>query len=574
MPKRAAKRSSTVSPSNLETVEDTDTAMPRQRNTAFDNADEIVSRVFRTKSIEPASLDVRPGDDEHDLEIRREIAYYHELVRLGGRPLYPVEHIPLVMRNPEEHQRWRLLCGPYDNPDPRAMAGQVDWWEAFETFQYFVRDIPIEENANFELWKQQVYYSHKMEDSPIEYQDWIGKMGANQKTDIDQVEVEGEWLDIWQGRVELARQERQAYVDTFAPQGFQQYAEDAAKILGSSRMLKPNLRLQFNEDPQKQDQLTTWLEYIVWQTVRSELIPEMLIFPGYMRWCFEQIPLIEAEMGAVAAAAAAADRASSPGTEAGPAPDLEAESMAYLPLHESGTDCDTPPSPEAESQAGSSSPSESDSSSPDDSDSGEESSEESSGEQSDIGIEEEDSSGSSREPSLTGSGSSSSTDPNPLPDYESDEEVWDEWSRKEDHNRRKRKRRRDEDENDDENDYKDESEDEDGDEDNDDEDNDDEDDDDEDDDEDENLRRESRMDRNIRLFKKRKRLSPIPEETEPPPLQGIRRSSRVAQAREKRGKAAAGAKTPSVGFTTPVLEPRHGSSVKKTAKKDHNTKGR
>ncbi|OAX82484.1 hypothetical protein ACJ72_03167 [Emergomyces africanus] len=164
---------------------------------------------------------------------QKEIESYHALVEAGGRPSHPLNLSCDVFKDPGEyHQIVSFWKGSTQRTKALFMS-QMQRWLEFRKFQRFMRERDIDDERVIYL-----YSGH----SGSEFRDWYNFVGR-------QGPVEGE-----EGRFPM---HSRAVKDRLTKHGF--------------------LRsFQLDEDPTRQDSLTTWIEYL-----------------GYEYWWYDRYALSE-----------------------------------------------------------------------------------------------------------------------------------------------------------------------------------------------------------------------------------------------------------------------------------------
>ncbi|KAM6535653.1 hypothetical protein FALCPG4_005202 [Fusarium falciforme] len=186
----------------------------------------------------------------HSKEV--ETIYYQQLVDDGGRPLYPIELIDEVLKNPEEHRELiqPLQSYPGNNQPFNIFLEQNERWKDFrkwqkdnrgledenDTYEAFVKEVSFwEERTNLD-WAQ-IRFEAEMKRNPLHLEpQWRYKMKAR-------------------NRQRLRCRERDC-------NGPADYFEAVKRRLASHGLTRP---FKLNEDPKQQDQLTTWIEYLSYE---------------------------------------------------------------------------------------------------------------------------------------------------------------------------------------------------------------------------------------------------------------------------------------------------------------------
>ena len=142
---------------------------------------------------------------------------YNDLVRDGGRPLYPIELLEDVAKDPEAYRDMLL---PWLHSPAEELDGDSHPWKVF--------------GKQFWSWKQfRRWQTHSRREGRPRY-----------------VEVESRWVPVDRAY--------NVFVWEFR-RGSSNYTETVKKLLAPLGFTRP---FQFHEDPTQQDSLTTWIEYL------------------------------------------------------------------------------------------------------------------------------------------------------------------------------------------------------------------------------------------------------------------------------------------------------------------------
>ncbi|KAJ4308529.1 hypothetical protein N0V84_012047 [Fusarium piperis] len=178
-----------------------------------------------------------------------ETEFYHELVSDGGRPLYPIDQIDHVLKNPEEH---REMLRPWQKT-PRAndpfdiFQIQLDRWRDFRKWQKDNRRLE-DENDSYEAYVKYITYWRKksaLEDACAEF---LANMEA------DPLYLKPQWE-----QKQIVRRWERAYRREHGCHDSGEYFEAVKRRLANHHFTR---LFELNEDPAQQDQLTTWIEYL------------------------------------------------------------------------------------------------------------------------------------------------------------------------------------------------------------------------------------------------------------------------------------------------------------------------
>ncbi|KAI1501061.1 hypothetical protein F5X99DRAFT_409373 [Biscogniauxia marginata] len=202
---------------------------------------------------EPQATDIeRP--DLVDLEFTRtryEIEFYHELISDGGRPLYPIDLIREVFRNPDNYA---AILRPWQesltqiHPE-RIFQRQLRRWQDFRKWQNDNRGRE-DDDGGFPAYVEREKYEIQRDYLPGLAAKHLAKIQADPaclRSDWDQMQL-------------LRRRQRRLYRE-HGCDGLRDYA-DAVKYRLARHDFTLPLEFKLAEDPKHQDKLTTWIEYL------------------------------------------------------------------------------------------------------------------------------------------------------------------------------------------------------------------------------------------------------------------------------------------------------------------------
>ncbi|UPK90899.1 hypothetical protein LCI18_001834 [Fusarium solani-melongenae] len=186
-----------------------------------------------------------------------EIIYYQQLVDDDGRPLYPIELIDEVFKNPEEHRDLiqPLQSYPGNNQPFNIFLEQNERWKDFRKWQKDNRGLE-DENDTYEAHVKEATFWAKRTRLDWARADFEDKLKKNPLCLEAQLMYEMKTRD----RQRLRYRERDC-------NGPADYFKAVKRGLASHGLTRP---FELNEDPKQQDQLTTWIEYL-----------------GYEYWCLD-----------------------------------------------------------------------------------------------------------------------------------------------------------------------------------------------------------------------------------------------------------------------------------------------
>ncbi|KAK7429751.1 hypothetical protein QQZ08_003777 [Neonectria magnoliae] len=178
-----------------------------------------------------------------------EIEAYHELVDDGGRPSYPIDLIRDVYRDPDNYAE---MLRPWQESLTQVRAKgifqrQLQRWQDFRKWQNDNRGCE-DDDGGFPAYVEQKKRWIK--------QDCLKEPGTKllAKIEADPSCLKSEW-DRRQGE----RQRQRHHCRERGCRGFRDYAKAVKRRLTRHDFIQP---LELDEDPKKQDKLTTWIEYL------------------------------------------------------------------------------------------------------------------------------------------------------------------------------------------------------------------------------------------------------------------------------------------------------------------------
>ncbi|KAI1187361.1 hypothetical protein F5B17DRAFT_399991 [Nemania serpens] len=188
----------------------------------------------------------------------RETDIYNDLVKDGGRPLYPIHLLDDIFENPEEHAEltrpWRLgwkVDFPWKSADPwdeprTIFQRQRERWEDFRKWQNDNRG--IEEDAGYPAFVEKTKFRQRRF-----AREATARLLAHLEADPSYLEK------LWERDQDMREEQRYRCRDSQGGKGFVGYIETAKRRLARHGLTRP---FQFQEDPKQQDKLTEWIKYL------------------------------------------------------------------------------------------------------------------------------------------------------------------------------------------------------------------------------------------------------------------------------------------------------------------------
>ncbi|KAG5742869.1 hypothetical protein H9Q72_014036 [Fusarium xylarioides] len=244
--------------------------------------DDLNARLSRVPADDSFSLRPEPGFIEgsesatppFDPEVyrtRSEIEAYHELVDEGGRPLYPVGLIQDIFRDPDSYA---VTLRPWqENISPVSPSGifqrQLQRWRDFRKWQTDNRGRQ-DDDGGFPAYVERQKYTIQQDCIGfVEWQKYIipresRKQAAAEEKEttakrLAEIEADPSCLKSGWDVQQLLRERQRRLCRERGCQGFRDYAEAVKRRLTRHDFTQ---LFKLDEDPKKQDKLTTWIEYL------------------------------------------------------------------------------------------------------------------------------------------------------------------------------------------------------------------------------------------------------------------------------------------------------------------------
>ncbi|RMD43977.1 hypothetical protein DV735_g1088, partial [Chaetothyriales sp. CBS 134920] len=216
----------------------------------LDDLDARLRQVSLNKSfsLRPETQTTRSPTPPLDLTMC-ETEDYYELVNEGGRPLYPVNLIQDIFQDPDNYAE---LLWPWQvNISPVSPLGifqkQLQRWQDFRKWQNDNRGLE-DNDGGFPVyveWKKRIIQQHSRPKSAAKR--------------LAEIEADPSCLKSgWEYR-QWERERQRRHCRERGCQGFCDYAEAVKRRLARHGFTQP---FELDEDPKKQDKLTTWIEYL------------------------------------------------------------------------------------------------------------------------------------------------------------------------------------------------------------------------------------------------------------------------------------------------------------------------
>ncbi|KAG8426348.1 hypothetical protein J3459_008260 [Metarhizium acridum] len=216
----------------------------------LDDLDARLRQVSPNKSfsLRPEPRTARSPTPPFDPTIR-ETEAYHELVDEGGRPLYPIDLIRDMYRDPDNYAEtlrpWQVNISPVSPSG--IFQKQLQRWRDFRKWQNDNRGRE-DNDGGFPAYVEWNKHIIQRDKKPK----WAAKRLA--EIEADPSCLKSSWEDRqWE------RERQRCHCRERGCRGFRDYAEAVKRRLARHGFTQP---FELDEDPKKQDKLTTWIEYL------------------------------------------------------------------------------------------------------------------------------------------------------------------------------------------------------------------------------------------------------------------------------------------------------------------------
>ncbi|KAM3558657.1 hypothetical protein ARSEF4850_004504 [Beauveria asiatica] len=227
-----------------------DSALTDDKSHAENEADDMVGNALASERKSDAEL---VADHIVGNALASEKKSYAELVADGGRPLYPIEKLESVAKDPEQHRHilqpyWRypgIKYGTDYHPDWEVFQRQLRQHKAFRNWQLDNRGIIEEPDFNAYVEREMVHLRKHLQGRGL------AEIEANPES-LRGPNTHWEWLQS-----KRARERRQ-----YREQGCSSFAEYHAALQRRLAAHGLSEKTTLLADPRKQDALTEWHEYL------------------------------------------------------------------------------------------------------------------------------------------------------------------------------------------------------------------------------------------------------------------------------------------------------------------------
>ncbi|KAF2189914.1 hypothetical protein K469DRAFT_683268 [Zopfia rhizophila CBS 207.26] len=222
----------------------------------------------------PSTLPPTPDEERYCKDLHGQTEAYHALVNDGGRPSHPLSLLEDIVKSPGEYREILSFWQDRGKPDDwKVFMDQLSRWEDFRRLQKFARG-----QSDYDHWRDDWEQGHRH----------LRLLGYTNVTFAGRsIDDENDWQYIWRRKKENYGDEQIVIVsgqyrtwESFV--GRQQPAtREEGRFPMYVKAVKGRLTkhgftrtFQLDEDPARQDKLTTWIEYL-----------------GYEYWWYDQYAL-------------------------------------------------------------------------------------------------------------------------------------------------------------------------------------------------------------------------------------------------------------------------------------------
>ncbi|KAF7550365.1 hypothetical protein G7Z17_g5782 [Cylindrodendrum hubeiense] len=189
------------------------------------------------------------------VEKRAAAQYYDDIVKDGGRPLFPIDRFEDVCRNRQEYIRelqvWDHSACIWNVNYSKLFLNQLKRWEEFRLWQIISRG--LEDNDTNHVKK----YIYRAKLNYLEDRYYASVNGLEADTSFLKTSWKNEdefaWVPQYWG------EERSS--------GLSEHEQKVKQHLARHDFTKP---FQLDKDPNQQDKLTTWIEYLSFEYMRFD----------------------------------------------------------------------------------------------------------------------------------------------------------------------------------------------------------------------------------------------------------------------------------------------------------------
>ncbi|KAH9889146.1 hypothetical protein F4778DRAFT_785706 [Xylariomycetidae sp. FL2044] len=244
----------------------------RLRQMSSDNRSFSLARQQSVEESVEHSGPPTPPFDREDWLTRHDIECYHQLVNDGGRPVFPIDLIrDIFFRNTDNYvEMLRPWQEHPDNTGPKnILPRQLRRWQDFRKWQNDNRDREDDDGGFLEYVELEKKRIQQRFEGMVEWLQYdepratrkaeTARYKEEYEKDLAKIEADPACLKPKWERIQREREEHRYSYRERGCQSFREYAEAVKHRLARHGFTQP---FELDEEPKKQDKLTTWIEYL------------------------------------------------------------------------------------------------------------------------------------------------------------------------------------------------------------------------------------------------------------------------------------------------------------------------
>ncbi|KAM3481147.1 hypothetical protein MY5147_000780 [Beauveria neobassiana] len=205
-------------------------------------------RLVPTHSISLTSMLAYVKSPTPPIDVTRDEKFaYHDLVNDGGRPAYPIGLIQEVYRDATRYVEILRPWQKYDDSPEGIFQAQLQRWQNFRKWQNDHRDLDDDDGGfpAFVEWTKDVVL-----------RDFLPRTREKR---LAEIEADPSCLKSRWDERQFIRERQRRLCREKGSRGFREYTEAVKRRLARHNIAQT---VELDEDPKKQDKLTTWIEYL------------------------------------------------------------------------------------------------------------------------------------------------------------------------------------------------------------------------------------------------------------------------------------------------------------------------
>lgn len=173
---------------------------------------------------------------------------YHDLVNDGGRPAYPIGLIQEVYRDATRYVEILRPWQKYDDSPEGIFQAQLQRWQNFRKWQNDHRDLDDDDDGGFPAFVEWT--------KDVVLRDFLP---STREKRLAEIEADPSCLKSRWDERQFIRERQRRLCREKGSRGFREYTEAVKRRLARHNIAQT---VELDEDPKKQDKLTTWIEYL------------------------------------------------------------------------------------------------------------------------------------------------------------------------------------------------------------------------------------------------------------------------------------------------------------------------